>query len=90
MLIFSRIESVKSSIVVLLVYMKISKNKTLTVEPFQVVPASGSKDADLGLEIISFDDPVNTIPSANLVNEEFAVTPENIISPMVNKHSKCF
>lgn len=45
-------------------------------------------DADLGLEIISFDDPVNPIPSANLVKGESVSTSENIIQPLVNNSNQ--
>ncbi|XP_066245644.1 uncharacterized protein [Euwallacea similis] len=42
------------------------------------------KDRDLGVEVISFDDPVNTIPSADLVNGEFLTTDRNLkMSPTV-------
>ncbi|KAJ8919542.1 hypothetical protein NQ315_002163 [Exocentrus adspersus] len=44
---------------------------TVTPSRTTVNSGAGSKDAVVGLEIISFDDPVNTVPSANLINEEY-------------------
>lgn len=38
---------------------------------FQVKFIEGTKDTDLGVEVITFDDPVNTVPSANLVSGEY-------------------
>lgn len=77
----------KAIIVVLLVYMNKKKQQEHSSVPqtFQVNPAFGIKDEDLGLEIISFDDPVNTIPSANLVKGDFVSSSENSIFPLVNK-----
>lgn len=44
------------------------------------------KDGDLGVEVISFDDPTNLIPSADLVNGEYLTTDKNLkLSPTVTK-----
>lgn len=56
-------------------------NKTLQV---YTVPGT-VLDGDLGLEVISFDDPVNNkIPSANLVNGEYLSSTDNSLLPLVN------
>jgi hypothetical protein len=47
---------------------------------------SAFQDKDLGVEVISFDDPVNTVPSANLVSGEYLAssTENHLTSPLVN------
>lgn len=45
---------------------------------FQVDGIDAVKDDDLGVEVISFDDPVNSIASADLVNGEFLTTDKNL------------
>lgn len=47
---------------------------------------SSYRDKDLGVEVISFDDPVNTVPSANLVSGEYLAssTESHLTSPLVN------
>nr|CAI5817918.1 unnamed protein product [Callosobruchus analis] len=45
------------------------------------VPSKRStKDVDLGLEVLFFDDPVNSIQSANLVKGDYASTKENLLN----------
>ncbi|KYB28058.1 hypothetical protein TcasGA2_TC007231 [Tribolium castaneum] len=46
---------------------------------------SSYRDKDLGVEVISFDDPVNTVPSANLVSGEYLAssTESHLTSPLV-------
>ncbi|CAH1124245.1 unnamed protein product [Ceutorhynchus assimilis] len=57
-----------------------------TVTP-PVAPVDGIvavSDADLGVEVISFDDPSNSISSADLVNGEYLTTDKNLkLSPTV-------
>nr|CAI5846893.1 unnamed protein product [Callosobruchus analis] len=46
----------------------------------QVPSKRSTKDVDLGLEVLFFDDPVNSIQSANLVKGDYASTKENLLN----------
>ncbi|XP_064214954.1 mucin-2 isoform X8 [Tribolium castaneum] len=57
-----------------------------TITPPTTSVKSSYRDKDLGVEVISFDDPVNTVPSANLVSGEYLAssTESHLTSPLVN------
>nr|XP_015834645.1 PREDICTED: mucin-2 isoform X6 [Tribolium castaneum] len=56
-----------------------------TITPPTTSVKSSYRDKDLGVEVISFDDPVNTVPSANLVSGEYLAssTESHLTSPLV-------
>ncbi|KAJ3631030.1 hypothetical protein MTP99_012186 [Tenebrio molitor] len=57
-----------------------------TITPPTTSVKSAFQDKDLGVEVISFDDPVNTVPSANLVSGEYLAssTENHLTSPLVS------
>ncbi|XP_044255740.1 mucin-2-like isoform X6 [Tribolium madens] len=63
-----------------------------TITPPTTLVKSSYRDKDLGVEVISFDDPVNTVPSANLVSGEYLAssTESHLTSPLVNWQNNKF
>lgn len=50
---------------------------------FQVKSPKSVEDKDLGVEVLTLDDPVNTVPSANLVSGEYLASSTDLTSPLV-------